>query len=55
MIKEESALTTLVIDVIKSKKINENPQGPPDNVVGQGSEDINLIPVQAAANSATRV
>ena len=55
MIKEGSVLTTLVIDVIKSKKTNENPQGPPGNVVGQGNEDINMIPVQAATDSATRV
>ncbi|KAL6361501.1 hypothetical protein LRP88_04970 [Fusarium phalaenopsidis] len=44
-----------LLDVIKSKKTNENPQCPPDNVVGQGSEDINMVPVQAATDSATRV
>ncbi|KAJ4132986.1 hypothetical protein NW754_015798 [Fusarium falciforme] len=44
-----------LLDVTKSKTTNENPQGPPDNVVSPGNEDINMIPLQAATDSATRV
>lgn len=43
------------VDVIKGKKANQTSQGPPDNVVGQGNEDINMTSVQAATDSATRV
>ncbi|RSL47850.1 hypothetical protein BHE90_016827 [Fusarium euwallaceae] len=44
-----------LLDVIKSKKTNKTSQGTPDNVAGQGNEDINLTSVQAASDSATRV
>ncbi|KAI8722130.1 hypothetical protein NCS52_00356200 [Fusarium sp. LHS14.1] len=44
-----------LLDVIKGKKANQTSQGPPDNVVGQGNEDINMTSVQAATDSATRV
>ncbi|RSL47722.1 hypothetical protein CEP54_013275 [Fusarium duplospermum] len=43
-----------LLDVIKSKT-NKTSQGTPDNVAGQGNEDINLTSVQAASDSATRV